>query len=121
MHPATALPDNVARLRKARNLSQEELAEVAGVGVDTVGRVERGERHTVRPQTLARLARALGVEPAVLLGSAHGVATTDDHAGAADVLRRAISASGDIPGLSGHAESEELPTLNALVAAGRQA
>ncbi|HEY3753715.1 MAG TPA: helix-turn-helix transcriptional regulator, partial [Pseudonocardiaceae bacterium] len=42
MPVAWGLGENVARIRKARNLSQEELAAAAGVAVDTVARLERG-------------------------------------------------------------------------------
>ena len=48
-------------LRAARGLTQEQLCEAAGVSVDAVTRIERGER-TPTLATLASLARALGVE-----------------------------------------------------------
>jgi transcriptional regulator with XRE-family HTH domain len=64
----TPIAENLARFRKARNLSQEELAAAASVGVDTVGRIERGERRTTRPATVAKLAHVLGVSPDALLG-----------------------------------------------------
>lgn len=63
-----ALGDILARLRKTRGLTQEELAAAAGVGVDTVGRIERHERRSVRPATLDQLASALGVTTETLLG-----------------------------------------------------
>ena len=66
---SSPLPDKLARLRKARDLSQEQLAEAAAVGVDTVGRIERGERLAVRPATLQKLAGALGVAPTALTGT----------------------------------------------------
>lgn len=62
------LPENLARIRKARDLSQEQLAASAGVAVDTVARIERAERQTTRPSTVNKLAAALGVAPSVLLG-----------------------------------------------------
>jgi transcriptional regulator with XRE-family HTH domain len=68
----TDLAENLARLRKAKDLSQESLAERAGVGVDTVARIERGTRTTCRPATLHRLAAALSVSAQTLL-------TGDDH------------------------------------------
>lgn len=48
-------------LRAARGFTQEQLCEAAGVSVDAVNRIERGER-TPTLATLASLARALGVE-----------------------------------------------------------
>ncbi|WP_245818756.1 helix-turn-helix domain-containing protein [Haloechinothrix alba] len=91
-----ALSENVSRLRKARDLSQERLAESASVGVDTVARIEQGLRVTCRPATLRRLAAALDVTVDVLLGQT----TTRDSADL-DVapLRCAITAGHHIPGL----------------------
>ena len=71
---STPIAENLARFRKARNLSQEELAAAASVGVDTVGRIERGERRTTRPATVAKLAQ-------VLLGRQHRAPKVIDHLG----------------------------------------
>ena len=54
---------NVARLkalRQLRAMSQEELAEAAGVGRTTISRIERSETGA-HGRTLRRLAEALGV------------------------------------------------------------
>jgi transcriptional regulator with XRE-family HTH domain len=51
----------VRKLRLERALSQEELASKAGVDRATIMRMERGQ--AVRPNTLRRVARALGVQP----------------------------------------------------------
>jgi transcriptional regulator with XRE-family HTH domain len=56
----------IRRQRKAKGLSQEELAELAGLNRNYVGFVERAER-SPRAVTIFRLARALGVHPAELL------------------------------------------------------
>jgi transcriptional regulator with XRE-family HTH domain len=50
--------------RGQRALRQEELAEKAGVGVNSVYRGENGQ--LLRVDTVAKLAEALGVEPAKL-------------------------------------------------------
>jgi DNA-binding Xre family transcriptional regulator len=68
MAVAWSLPDNLARIRKARNFSQEQLSAAASVSVDTIARIERAERQTTRPSTVDKLAAALGVTPAVLQG-----------------------------------------------------
>ncbi len=47
-------------LRKLRALSQQELAEAAGIGRATLSRIERGETGA-HGRTLRRLAQALGV------------------------------------------------------------
>ena len=57
---------NVRRLRTERGLSQEELAEVAGVHRTYIGMLERGEKN-VTIYNIERIARALDVPPASLL------------------------------------------------------
>ncbi|MGO9082565.1 MAG: helix-turn-helix domain-containing protein [Streptosporangiaceae bacterium] len=54
-------------LRRARGLSQENLAWTAGVGVTTVARLERQARPPCRCRTVALLARVLGEDPKVLI------------------------------------------------------
>lgn len=58
---------NVRRLRRLRELTQEDLAGEAGIGMRHLGRIERGE---ISPTVdiLAKVAAALGVHPATLLG-----------------------------------------------------
>jgi transcriptional regulator with XRE-family HTH domain len=65
-----SIGENLARLRKVRDLSQERLAEAADVdvGVDTVARLEQAKRSNVRPVTLRKLADALGVSVDDLIG-----------------------------------------------------
>ncbi|HEX4723800.1 MAG TPA: helix-turn-helix transcriptional regulator [Pseudonocardiaceae bacterium] len=112
MPVAWGLGENVARIRKARNLSQEELAASAGVAVDTVARIERGERQTTRTSTLNKLARALGVEPSTLLGI---LPPPHEPAGSDLVdLRRALTASSDIPGLTDFTDLRETIPLAEL-------
>jgi transcriptional regulator with XRE-family HTH domain len=57
---------NVGRLRRAMDISQEELAEIAGYHRTYVGMIERGEKN-ITIDTLEALAGALGVEPHRLL------------------------------------------------------
>ena len=52
------------QLRRQRALSQEELADRAGVSVTTVGRLEPRPNAPCRGRALGRLARALGEHPA---------------------------------------------------------
>ena len=49
-------------LRRRRVLTLEELAEKAGVGRNTIWRLEHGVMGA-QPRTIRKLARALGVEP----------------------------------------------------------
>jgi transcriptional regulator with XRE-family HTH domain len=57
---------SVRRIRTSRRLTQESLAELAGLATDYVGFVERGE-NVPTLLVILRLARALGVDAADLL------------------------------------------------------
>ena len=57
---------NVRRLRTEHGLSQEDLAEAAGVHRTYIGMLERGEKN-VTIYNIERIARALAVQPASLL------------------------------------------------------
>src|SRR5215207_8413574 len=72
------LVENVRRMRREKGLSQQELADLAGVGQDSISAIETG-KHEPHPRTLRKLANALDVEvadffkePAVPLGEAPG-------------------------------------------------
>lgn len=66
---ATTFARELRSARRARGLTQAELAERVGVAVEVCGRLERG-RALPRAETLARLSAALGVSADVLLGLA---------------------------------------------------
>ena len=53
-------------LRRRRVLTMEELAEKAGVGRNTIWRLEHGVMGA-QPRTIRKLAEALGVEPRDLM------------------------------------------------------
>lgn len=57
----------LALLRKQAGLSQRKLAERAGVGRNTISRLERGAN--ARYDTLDKLAKALGESPVRLMKS----------------------------------------------------
>jgi transcriptional regulator with XRE-family HTH domain len=69
-------PAVLKRLRAAKGWSQERLAEktkfpgVPKIDKQTISRLERGEQMKTRGRTTQQLARALDVEPAVLIGDA---------------------------------------------------
>lgn len=57
---------NLLALRKKKKLTQEALAERAGLSVSMISMLERGQRHPPL-DTLEALAKALGVRPVALL------------------------------------------------------
>jgi transcriptional regulator with XRE-family HTH domain len=58
--------EKLKALRRLRALSQQELADTAGVGRNTISRIERGETGA-HGRTLRRLAEVLGVDVSELV------------------------------------------------------
>lgn len=56
---------NLRSIRHKRELSQEQLADLAGIDRSYLGAVERGE-HNLALLNIIRVANALGVSPAAL-------------------------------------------------------
>jgi transcriptional regulator with XRE-family HTH domain len=52
--------------RNRKRLTQERLADIAGVDKQTIWRIEKGKLDNTRPGTIKKLARALDIEPAEL-------------------------------------------------------
>ncbi|HET6316584.1 MAG TPA: helix-turn-helix domain-containing protein, partial [Chloroflexota bacterium] len=74
-HESLPLGSHLRRLRRRAGLSQEMLAERAGISVATVGALEEGQRRRPHPHTLSALAQALELssdERARLLEAASG-------------------------------------------------
>lgn len=63
VHPMTPLRLRLRELRTAAGLSQEALANLAGIRQATVSGLETGRTRRVDLPALERLAKALGVEP----------------------------------------------------------
>lgn len=106
--------DRLARLRIRRSLTQERLAERAGVSVDVIRKLEQGRRRTARLATINSLARALDTEPSYLVGQPSTFENSDPHAELPSVLalRRAISPVYDL--FDGEADPEDPPSIAAL-------
>lgn len=65
--------ENLARIRRSiPGLTQERLADISGVSVDTIRDLEQGKRDSARLATLSALAAALGVTTGALFGNASG-------------------------------------------------
>lgn len=68
MQAVVYVGDKVRRLRDEQALTQEELANKAGLTVAALSRIERNNAEP-RPTTRRKLAKALGVDPSELIGS----------------------------------------------------
>ncbi len=67
MQAVVYVGDKVKRLRDERALTQEELADKAGLTVAALSRIERNNAEP-RPTTRRKLAEALDVDPSELIG-----------------------------------------------------
>ena len=87
------------RIRQLRGklLSQRELADRAGVSVDLIRKLEQGVRHTASVSSLQRIARALDVTAAELLGRTSAAPSANPAAGVV-AIRRALTPVDDLLG-----------------------
>jgi transcriptional regulator with XRE-family HTH domain len=60
--------ERLRRVRRGQDLTQEQLAVKAAINVITISRLETGTAKAVYADTVAALARALGVSADYLLG-----------------------------------------------------
>jgi transcriptional regulator with XRE-family HTH domain len=67
MQAVVYIGDRLKNLRVRRALTQQELADRAGIGKNTVSRIERNEGE-LHMSTLRKLAKALDVDPSELVG-----------------------------------------------------
>ncbi|MFJ9406347.1 helix-turn-helix domain-containing protein [Streptomyces sp. NPDC101393] len=112
-HEEPGIGERIARLRRRRKLTQEGLAERAGLCTDTVRKLEQGVRRTARPATLNALARALDVEPSALVGqpATFEVRSEGDQPSVL-ALRQAVSPVADL--LGDESDPEDPPGIAAL-------
>ncbi len=66
MQTMVLIGEEVKIWRMRRAMTQGKLAEKAGVGINTIVRIERNQTEP-RPPTIGKLARALGIDPAQLV------------------------------------------------------
>ncbi|UGT70600.1 helix-turn-helix transcriptional regulator [Nocardia gipuzkoensis] len=87
------------RIRQFRGkaLTQRQLADQAGVSVDLVRKLEQGGRQTASIASLQKIARALDVDIADLIGKRHGVPSANPDAGIV-AIRRALTPVDDLLG-----------------------
>lgn len=111
----STITENLPRVRRARGLTQEELAAKSGVSIDVITRLEQGRKHAARWSTLIALADALDVAVAVLV-TPPGLLAHDAPGAAVDIaaLRQAITYTGDLASLIELAEHSDLVSAAAL-------
>ncbi|WP_159923265.1 MULTISPECIES: helix-turn-helix domain-containing protein [Nocardia] len=98
------------RIRQFRGkaLTQRQLADQAGVSVDLVRKLEQGGRQTASIASLQKIARALDVDIADLIGKRQGVPSANPDAGIV-AIRRALTPVDD---LLGETEEEAAVSLD---------
>ncbi|OIJ88296.1 helix-turn-helix domain-containing protein [Streptomyces colonosanans] len=104
----TSIGDRIRGLREFRDLTQEELADRAGVHVDTIRKLEQGVRQSARINTLRALARALDVQLERLVGQPTVMQQLTDDGGLL-ALRDAIQNIDSLPGVPADENLEEPP------------
>ncbi|MDF3292203.1 helix-turn-helix domain-containing protein [Streptomyces silvisoli] len=108
---STSIGDRLANLREFRDLTQEQLAERAGVHVDTIRKLEQNRRSSARINTLRALASALDVELERLLGQPTVTQEVPDEGGLL-ALRDAIQDVSTLPGVLADDLDEDPPSLD---------
>jgi transcriptional regulator with XRE-family HTH domain len=73
------LAHTVRLLRQEQGFSQAQLADRAGITLEALRNVERG--NTARPRTIERIARALGLTPMELYERAAAATLAEPHTG----------------------------------------
>lgn len=59
------LGQNIKKAREARNFSQEKFAEMIGIGVPTLSKIECGKSYP-KKETLEKIIKVLNIEPYML-------------------------------------------------------
>jgi transcriptional regulator with XRE-family HTH domain len=106
-----ALGERIKRLRMAALMTQDDLAAAAGVSTDLIRKLEQGQRHTASIGSLHRIARALGVDIAALLGPARRVSASGPDQGLIYAIRDALTS---VDGLLGELDDADGPDLAEL-------
>jgi transcriptional regulator with XRE-family HTH domain len=78
MKQSLPLGERIRKHREAAGLSLRQLANKAGVDVANISRLESGDATKPKPETLMRLAEALGLDASELLTAAGYTAKTAD-------------------------------------------
>lgn len=99
---------NLRRLRTDRGLSQEGLAEAAGVSVHVISKLEQGRRVTARLTTLTRIANGLDVDLGELVDRRDRM-KNDRDGGSVLAVRDVLLSPAVLPGLDRDDDGEPTP------------
>lgn len=66
--------DNLRSIRRQKGITQEQLAELSGISLNFVSKIERKQKQNISIKTLMALASSLNVEPLDLLKGSKGPA-----------------------------------------------
>ncbi|RJL23203.1 helix-turn-helix domain-containing protein [Bailinhaonella thermotolerans] len=80
MGEVSTIGQRIRRLREEQKLSQQELADRAGLDISTIVKLENGLRRNPRGTTVLQIANALDAEPATLLGKTERMGADRDGA-----------------------------------------
>lgn len=112
LRPEMSIGERIAVARRYAGLTQEALAEQARVNVDTIRKLEQGQRQSARVSTITAIAHALGVTTIAILEGLPSEEEQEDPQLLA--LRRALlPVSEFVPGAD-HPEETTLPDITAL-------
>jgi transcriptional regulator with XRE-family HTH domain len=105
------------RIRMLRRgvYTQNDLAAAADVSVDVIRKLEQGRRHTASIATLQRIAGALGVELAALLGPTRVTPATGADQPQVIAIRDALTSVDDLLGELDGADAPDLTELSRSV------
>ncbi len=108
MQQADTLGDRLRNVRKRRGLSQRELADLSGVSVSLIRKLEQGEREDTRLETVRKLAVALRAPTSALVVRPDAEDADSETAADWEPVRRALA--GVV------AQPEEPPTAEGVAA-----
>jgi transcriptional regulator with XRE-family HTH domain len=110
MSEPNTIGDRLRLIRRERNMTQEELAEAAGVSKEIVAKLEQGRRQSARTITLMALSDALDVDLSDLTGKRDRIGADRD-GGRVLALRDALISPYLLPGIDAEDDREPTPVV----------
>lgn len=108
--------ERLRELRKSSSYTQDDLAAAADVSVDVIRKLEQGRRHTASIGTLHRIARALDVDIAELLGRPRTTLAAGEDQARVGAIRDVLTSVEDLLGeLDGADAAPDLTELSRAV------